>query len=249
MKRAALLLALVGCAEPTGTEADYTLQKLDAIAGEHHVVGVDTDGKDGVWLGYQIQTGVYEWTDFQLVHMDRDRTVLAQHAYDASYPIVSGIARDGDALWVNFTHSGYDRNPRVAKIAAATGEILVEYPTEDGIEDIAVRGDTLVLASLWREVITLDKHTGATLARTGIPALKDSECRGITTTADGTWIVSLTEQRIVLVDDAGTLLESAAFPDAEDYWMVDDGLHLAHDGTSFVFHRRNQILWYGSPEP
>jgi outer membrane protein assembly factor BamB len=250
MRRALFAIVLAGCAAdaPSGVASDYTLQKLDALAGEHHVVGVDVDSKGDLWLAYQIQSDTFVWEELRLVHMDRHRTILDEVTFEGTGPKVSGIAVDGGALWLNLTMSGDDRNPRVRKVALGTGETLAELPTEAGIEDIAIRDNTLLLSNLWREVVAIDKTTGEAQWRSAIPALEHSECRGIASTRDGTWIVSLTEARIVLVDDAGTQIESAAFPEAEDYWSVEDGLHLAHDGTSFVFHRRNQILWYGRPE-
>lgn len=246
--RALLAIALVGCAaDPSGVASDYTLQKVDALAGAHHVVGVDVDHKGDLWLAYQVQTDTFVWSAPHLVHMDRDRTILDEIELEGTSPKISGIAVDGGALWLNLTKSGDDRNPRVRKIAIGTGETLAELATEDGIEDIAIRDNTLILSNLWREVVAIDKTSGEPQWRSALPALANSECRGIASTREGTWIVSLTEARIVLVDDAGALLESAAFPEAEDYWSVEDGLHLAHDGTNFVFHRRNQILWYGTP--
>jgi hypothetical protein len=56
--------------------------------------------------------------------------------------------------------------------------------------------------------------------------------------------VSLGEARAVLVDESGATLEIAAFPFDPNEGTVEDGFHLALDGSMLVLHRHNQITWY-----
>jgi hypothetical protein len=104
------------------------------------------------------------------------------------------------------------------------------------------------MSSIWRELVALDATTGLQQWRASIGDLPNSECRGLAATDAGTWVVSLTESRALLVDDSGTTLESAAFPFGTEDGTVEDGLHLAVDGEQLVLHRRNQITWYAPAE-
>lgn len=246
MKALAILLALVtACSDEseTAVAADYTLQPVTAFAGAHHVVGIDTDHAGGVWLAYQMQSAVYTFDDLRVVHLDKDGETLAELSYTGDDAIVTGIARGDDGLWLCHCDGNLDKR-RLRKIDMTTGADLATLPVENGIQDITVRGNLILLSSTWRELVAVDATTGNEQWRAAIPALADSESRGIAATPTGTWIVSLVESRAVLVDDTGATLETAAFPYGAGNWSIDDGLQLAVDGDALVLHRRNQITWY-----
>lgn len=249
MKRAlaALVVVLAACGTDDGTEtpivADYNLEAVTAFAGAHHVVGIDTDRAGGMWIAYQMQSAVYTFDDLRLVHLDATGATLAELRYTNVDSIVSGIAFTHTGLWLCHCDGDVDYR-RLRKIDPVTGSDLATLPVEDGIQDITVRGDLLLLSSTWRELVAVDATSGAEQWRAPIPELADSESRGIAATPAGTWIVSLVESRAVLVDDSGQTIETAAFPYGADNWSADDGLHLAVDGDALVLHRRNQITWY-----
>jgi outer membrane protein assembly factor BamB len=249
MKRVAIMLVFAAaCSEDvTATTApvDYTLHKVRAFAGEHKVVGLDADGDGGVWLAYQMQSAAFDYDDLRLVHLDYAGTKLVEHRYTESTFPVSGIALADDALWINYTGNGV--GSRLRKVDAVTGAELASLPIEYGIEDITMRDSLVVLSSIYREFIAFDPQTGTEQWRTPIPELADSESRGIATARDGqsTWVVSIFEGRVVRVDDMGAILERAGFPFSYiDDVTIEDGMHLAVDGTKLVLHRRNQITWY-----
>jgi outer membrane protein assembly factor BamB len=246
MKRALVIAALAACSadEPApALTADYTLEAVSAIAAAHHVVGVDTDHAGGLWLAYQLQSAGYTFDDLRIVHLDPDGAVLREFDYPGADSMVSGLAFSGDAIWLSYGREVEDKN-RLRKLDPQTGAELATLPSEPGIQDITVRGNLVLLSTTWRELVAIDATTGTQQWRTGIADLADSECRGIAASDAGTWVVSLIDSRALLIDDTGVTIESASFPYGTDDWSVEDGLHLALDGTTLVLHRRNQITWY-----
>jgi outer membrane protein assembly factor BamB len=245
MRSIFVAFALTACtaSEPEPT-TDVSLVKVHAFAGEHHVVGLDVDHEGGVWLAYQLQSGVYTFDDLRLVHLDHAGTKLHELRYTQPDQPVSGLAVAGGALWVNYGGAYLDLRNHVRKLDPDTGAELARLEVEDGIVDLAARDGLLLLSSCWRELLAIDATTGEQQWRAPLPALANSESRGIASDGASTWVVALDEARAVRVDDTGATLETASFPFPADDWMADDGLHLAVDGTKLVLHRRNQITYY-----
>lgn len=250
MKRALVVAACTAActaeAPAPAIVADYTLEAVQAVAGAHHVVGVDTDGANGLWLAYQMQSAVYTFDDLRIVHLDAAGTTLSELRLTEPEPGVSGIAVAGDAIWISYG-VGLEDERRLRKLDLSTGAELASFPIEAGIQDIAVRDNVVLMSSTWRELVAIDATTGIEQWRAPLTDLAASEARGIAVTPAGTWVVSSTESRAVLVDDSGATIETAAFPFGVDSWSAEDGMHLALDGTTLVLHRRNQITWYAVP--
>lgn len=240
MKRALLLVSLVAAC--TDTEPDFV--RVGAIAGEHHVVGVDTDGAGGLWLAYQMSSQSYFYDDLRIVHLDPAGTKLAVFRYTETDLRARGLAVAPDALYIAHSAGLDDPKNRVRKLDPATGAELAVFPGEPGIVDLEIRGDTLLASSIWRELIAMDATSGAPLWRSSLPDLDGSWSGGIASTPAGTWVVDITEWRVLLVDDTGATLRTASVEqDHADWWMQDDQ-QLAWDGKHLVINRGNQIIWY-----
>jgi hypothetical protein len=251
MMRTLLLVSMLAAcgtddATTSAIEADYTLVPVAAVAGAHHVVGVDTDHAGGLWLAYQLPREGYGFDDLRIVHLDPAGATLAEFRYTDEDSEVSGIALDGDAIWLSYGAQLADKL-RLRKVDAKTGAELATLPSEPGIEDIAVRGNLLLLSSIWREIVAVDATTGVQQWRAPVAALASAESRGIAASESGTWVVSLGEARAVLVDDTGATIAIAAFPFDPDAGTVEDGLQLALDDKALILHRANQITWYTRP--
>lgn len=238
MKRAVFILA--ACSTDPMEMGDE-LVRVNAFAGEHHVVGVDSDHAGGVWVAYQLQSGPFSWNDLRLAHHAVDGTKLAEHRYQGDDVLVSGIAFDGEALWVSHSNGG-DQNNRVRKIDPATGAQLAVLPTSGGIEDVAVRGAQL-LFSRGVDMFALNATTGALEMSVALDGFQN-DAKGIAVAHDGTWIVEMTPTRLSLVDDTGVTLATLGLPSAFQDWSGLEGIHLAVEGDQFIVHRRNQISWY-----
>lgn len=190
-----------------------------------------------------MQSAVYTFDDLRIVHLDPSGTTLSELRYTEPEPGVSGIAVSGNAIWISYG-VGLEEERQLRKLDLSSGAELASFPIEAGIQDIAVRDNLVLMSSTWRELAALDATTGIEQWRAPVTELAASYAGGIAATAAGTWVVSLTESRAVLVDDSGATIETAAFPFGAESWSADDGMHLALDGTTLVLHRRNQITWY-----
>lgn len=244
MKRAALLVLAACASDPTTDAMTDELVRVHAFAGEHTVVGVDSDHAGGVWVAYQLQSGPFSWNDLRLAHYAKDRTKLAEHRYQGDDVLVSGIAFDGEVLWVNHSNGG-DQNNRVRKIDPTTGAELAAWPTSGGIDDIAVRDEQL-LFSRGVDMFALNATTGALEMTVGLEGFQN-DAMGIAVAIDGTWVMEMTRTRLSLVDDTGATHATLALPSIFEDWSGLEGIHLAVDGDQFIVHRRNQITWYARP--
>jgi outer membrane protein assembly factor BamB len=243
---------LVGCAaDPVDTDT-HELARIRSIAGELPVVGVDSDHEGGLWLAYRLrlERDYKANADVRVVHLAADGSKLAEFRYVDDYEPISGLAFSGSVLYLNYNEVGISDHNRIRALDANTGEHLGWIPTETGIVDVEYRKGALLMSNLWRTLIALDPATGHELWRVPLEFLdqKSSEARGIAAVGGRTWVASLTDAHVYLVDDAGALLGGARLPYGEDDWNADVGLQMAWDGSALIVQRRNQITWFAVHE-
>jgi outer membrane protein assembly factor BamB len=197
MRIAIALCALgTGCvtAEPDvevpNPREPYDMVKTKSIAGELPVFGVDGDGAGGLWILY-----FATWSDeASVVHLDENGAKLAEHRWYADFP-PSGIARDGDTLWINDPGINFESPKTVRQIDGETGDTLRTVTLDEHqVVDIDVFDDELRLGTFDGRVIALDRASGVETWRgtlIGAPDGYTGTSRGFTTDDDGAmWVMS-----------------------------------------------------------
>jgi len=227
---------------PTPPTTSYALTQTKAIAGELPVVGIDSDRAGGVWVAYRKPTtSYYENADVHIVHLDAAGTKLTDWLYQDEYTLVSGLAYDGSALWLDYNSNTSADNNHVRKLDAATGDTLTGFATEAGIVDVSTRADTLLLSKAWNQIVILDDANGGELARTPIDAFMYSTQLGIASWEDRTWVASRASKELALVDAAGKAVGHGSTTLLADFNY--DNIKLAWDGTGLIMAIHNQIIW------
>lgn len=230
-----------GTPPPNGT---FTFTKTRAIAGELPVVGIDSDGAGGLWIGYRVQIGgYYANADVRVVHLDPAGAKLAEFRYDDEYTQVSGLAYGGGAVWLNYGSIGTGNN-HIRKLDPVTGARLGSFATEVGIIDLDVHGGQLRLSNTWNQVIALDMTTGGELWRAPVTAFAEDTQRGIASTAsDNLWVVSTQSNKIIRLDPQHHVI-GAGVTDLLGSPVYGSGnLQLAWDGSELILAVGNQIVW------
>ncbi len=172
----------------------YGLVKTKAIAGELPVGGIDGDGAGGLWIAYFL----HGWADaahadVRLVHLDADGNKLLEHRWtEQTRP--SGIAADGDTVWMNMLVGSFSTESTLRQIDASTGVTLRSIPMNEQVIDLDITGDELRLGTFDGDVIALDRTSGQELWRgtlIGAPEGYTGTARGFTTDDTGAmWMMS-----------------------------------------------------------
>jgi len=234
---------------PPGTQPGIpttTLTHLRSIAGEYPVVGIDGDGAGGIYIAYRRETtDFYEPADVRITHLDHAGAKVSEWQYVDEYTFISGLAYDGDHVWLNYSRAGTGTN-HIRKIDPVTGDVLLTFATGDGIRDIAAGDGTLVLSSSHNQVIVLDAQTGGELERRGISdqAIVWTTQRGVAVRGDRYWITAQQDANVIrIVDENGAFVGRATTDRLDAGWSYARGLQLAWDGTSLILAHDNQISW------
>jgi hypothetical protein len=253
MKRA-LLLLLPACslyfgngggpdASPGsgGGGGGATLTKTRAIAGEHQVAGIDSDGAGGLWIAYRDPTGgYYSIADVWVTHLDESLAKVSEWYFHDEYTVISGLAFTGDRVWINYNENSGNNHLRV--LDAATGTTLGTVATENGIVDLTYSGGQIVMSNLWNQMIGIDPVTGGEQWRTSTNVFEASTQRGIAYDNGQFWLASAFTAELYLVDQDGTLVETATLA-IDDPTEPHEGQQLAWDGSELIFAVDNQIMW------
>ncbi len=214
-----------------------------AIAGEHQVAGIDSDGAGGLWIVYAEQPGGYgSLEDVWVTHLDASLAKVSEwYLHDESTP-VSGLAYTGNHVWINYYGDVSPDQTHLRALDPTTGATLATVSTEYGIVDLAYGDGQLLLSNQWNQVVALDEVTGTELWRAKNQAFTFSTQRGIAYADGEIWISNLSGVDIDEVDDQGVL-------DAE-LWisapLVDgsqQGMQLAWDGSQLLLAANGQIMW------
>lgn len=246
MIRALVLALLPACslyvgqdAHPSGNgsggsslpPADPHWIRTRAIAGEHQVAGVDSDGAGGLWIAYRDAP-----SDVWVTHLDASLVKVSEWHFTDDPTLVSGIAFAGDRVWVNYYGT------QLRALDATTGETLTTIATDQGIVDISYGAGSLWLSNLWNQVETIDPQTGFVQARITTTAFDYSTQRGIAY-VDGTlWLANWSGVDIDQVDTAGTL-DDELWIDAGLVNGSQEGMQLAWTGSELLLAANNQIMW------
>ncbi|MFN0250971.1 MAG: hypothetical protein ACKV2T_29120 [Kofleriaceae bacterium] len=227
--------------EVPGPREPYDMVKTKSIAGELPVFGVDGDGAGGLWILYHAS-----WADeASVVRLDENGTKLAEHRWFASAP-PSGIARDGDTLWISDPGASFESPKTLTQIDGATGATLrtVMHDEHEAI-DIDVFGDELRLGTFDGRVVALDRTTTMEKWRgtlIGAPDGFTGTARGLTTDDDGAmWVMSSgywLEKYTPELAGAG-VFRAAPF---EGHHTTAFEVFLAWDG-GLIAATENQITW------
>src|SRR5512135_1646227 len=74
-----------------------------AIAGEHQVAGIDSDGAGGLWIAYVDANGGYgSIYDMWVTHLDASLAKVSEWSFHDESAPVSGLAYTGDRVWINY---------------------------------------------------------------------------------------------------------------------------------------------------
>ncbi len=218
----------------------YDLVKTKAIAGELPVVGLDGDGSGGLWLAY------YFDEQTRIVHLDPDGDKLVEHVWAAGEGRASGLALDGDSLWINVRDGGSlsGRTLELRQIDAATGTTLRTLPESRDVIDIDVFGDELRLGLFDGRAVGLERASGVQRWENRLVPWNGAAntARGFTTDDDGAmWMMSLgywLEKYTPAFEGAG-VFTGAPF---EGHHTTDFDVFLAWDG-GLIAATENQISW------
>lgn len=229
---------------PGQMSGSYQLVKKQAIAGEHTVAGVDSDGAGGIWIAYCDDADYYTPKNVWVTHLDKTGAKLSEWAMNDHYEPISGIAFGGDVVWLNYSASGTG-NRWLRELDAKTGATLGTFATEDGIADIAYDADNdqLLLSNLWNQVIALDRNTGGEVWRTPISATAYSTQRGIAYNGSLIWLDEMFDNKFFLVDLNGNVVATASAPDLGQQSYLNQ-LQLSWDAGQLIVVFDNQIYWF-----
>jgi hypothetical protein len=211
--------------------------RVDSMAGERPIRGVDADGAGGLWIVYRDPTA-----DVRVVHLDADHHPISEWLYQDESALPSGLAYTGDAVWINYGF-GHDH---VRKLDATTGATLARFETEGEITDLAAGPDhQLLLASAQNAVVTIDRDSGGELARTRIAApFIDSTQRGVAYVGGELWVTSWMTDDIYMATRDGTIAETGSTDVTRQHVAAED-VYIAWDGAQLILATENEIWWLG----
>ncbi len=242
-----------GCVEPgpdnnrTGLLAldfqfEYQLNEIGQMAAEENVVGLASDGAT-LWVAYRDEVGgFYDPDVVRLVQYDRDSLApLAEFRYDDEYIAPTGLAFDGESLWLNYaaiTHSAF-----VKQIDPADGTVLRQFVTYEGAHGLDFDGSNLLVSDIWNRVHVVDRNTGGLVANIDTP-FEDSTVRGLAYHKGNIWLVSQASNLIVVMNAEGGIVARVPMANLDPEWNYAWDLYMTSLGNELVFVKNGHITFY-----
>ena len=254
----ALCAVCTGCVVDSGPDVEippprepYGLVKTKAIAGELPVAGIDGDGAGGLWIAYHLEGwgGAARADNVRLVHLDADGNKLLEHRWTEEVR-PSGIAVDGDTIWMNMIVGSFTNESTLRQIEASTGVTLRSISQDQQVIDLDIAGDELRLGTFDGDVIALDRTSGQQMWRAtliGSPQGFTGTARGFTTDDTGAmWMMSngYWLERYTADLQAGGVFTGAPF---EGHHTTAFEVFLAWD-HGLIAATENQISWLAPRE-
>jgi hypothetical protein len=225
------------CAETAdqcpASQGEIQWQQTRSMAGEMPVAGIDSDGKGGLWIAYQIPSEVH------VVHLDASGGTLTDWTYTDAISPIHGVAFAGDSLWI--AYAGLPASQQfLRRLDATTGSELQRFATSYGVSDIAADNDELLLLQ-YGVMSVLDPTTGGVRSHTSFNYEHADEGIGIAAVGSLVWLAAWDSDTVVLADRDGNVQRQGNVPYLGQASRRD--MFLAWDGTSLIVEVDNQILW------
>lgn len=222
----------------------YTLDQTRAMAGEHRIAGVDSDGAGGIWIAYCDDADYYTPKNVWITHLDKTGAKLSEWPMNDHFEPIRGIAFTGDNVWLNYQASGAGDH-FLRELDAKTGATVKMMTTQDEVADLAYDTDqeSLVLSSDQNQVFAVDPTSGAELWHTQIAATGYTTQRGIADDRGRLWLIEAFDNKLFYLDSDGTVHATATSPTLGTSEAAASQLGLAWDGSQLIVSTADQIYW------
>lgn len=233
-----------GDASSSSRPVTHLLEEEAQFSGESDVRGIAWDaGRECLWVVDFLRIGEYYDNNRVSVYCldleTREKSLV--HRYEDEYTLPTGVAFDGEFVWVNYgmTGSGIEL---MKAIEPESGEVVTTRATETGTRDLCFDGESFLLHNQWNDVDRMDVD-GAVVASYEM-TYSPSTGRGLACRPDEFWITSSRNDLVVMYDRVGTWigkgrLTPTAIPSQEVHGshltFVGDQLAAVIEGRIYVF--------------